>query len=388
MLLASPPAPPADVEDVVLTFEGPQSLPGLPPDLQRDWRRALRFVMNRRGWRVTHLLRLGEDRLRALALIPSFLDLIAPLGRYVPRCICQQTVPVPPQDFMVVPGVGALLCLATRQASHIDAALFLPDGESLDVVRGHLDQLRIETPPLARSYPPLSLAFVEAVTRLEEADGDWCMVLDGLSGHTVPVAVLEERAQALRTDDPEHLAAASAFIRLQRRRLAAVRERLATYRFRDLVPRRAVERLVSTGIYAVDDFLLALGCPPETPSQRERHLRALLDLLDHPNYELALLDDDERERMGTTFFAAKRGRGVLLDVWPSPPQSGKGSVDVEIPDPVTAEAFCDYVGSMWSQLSSESTDKSSVRAWLQRQIDRLAGGEASMPGPTHARHTF
>src|SRR5262249_41988732 len=100
---------------------------------------------------------------------------------------------------------------------------------------------------------------------------------------------------------------------------------LKKWRYRDILPRRALRRLVREGFTSPgnrDDTLAYFGdAKILTPGQRLAVLKSLAERLQkYRNYELVLLDDAEAD-ICRTFFVVKPPHGVLLEFWDLRPGS-------------------------------------------------------------------
>jgi hypothetical protein len=121
-------------------------------DLQERWQLALRNAV-RRGWEIEQLWRLDRNVDRSLRLVGTMLDLVGS-GRYHLRYFERYGTLRPPYDLVVVPGVAAMMLLATGNPDHVDGTLVLTDPGQIETVRAHFAQLRALTRPLLHGYLP------------------------------------------------------------------------------------------------------------------------------------------------------------------------------------------------------------------------------------------
>lgn len=373
-------SPPADGAPICVTPGGIGDMLGVAPSLRFVWDAALRGALQAR-WSVRHAYRLSDDDYQSVRLVRELLGFVGQPGQFEPL-LASGGFSGP--DLLLVPGIGSLIFLRTGSAPD-DSALLLVDADTMRGLGDHFAQsCRANAHPLitvydqstrgSNRYQP-NLAYEEAITAAEENVGDRFGAMDGLALARMPLPVWKRRVlqQARATTeyailgtlrDIEYLYAQAV------RRHQAFAQQVDRWRFRDLCPRRAIERLVTDGVFPYDersgDFTVLLS--PQDRAEIILHLLALL--YSHPNYELALLDR-EREDLTKVIWMVKGERVVFLAGYPLLVDGRRSRSTVVISDERVAASFSAYFGQIWNDLPSKSRDRVKVSRWLEQQLNRL-----------------
>lgn len=389
---------PLEGQAIYITYFGAESM--LPTaEVKESWwyRAALRGALQR-GWDVYHLIRLNDDLSRSIDIVEAMQWYLgtggtAGGGTYKPYYFTDnphQTLPVP-YGPVIVPGIGALLGLATTQADHLDAGLFLPDDHNGDHAEGTtgrahvkllLDHVRqfLETrgllSPLLIAYPnddpsrTGSEAFDDAISRAEQRPGGRMLVKGGLSHITRPASYYAAGSNWLEGRTPEEQARSVGNYRL---RQAGFRQHVLWYPYRDLITKSGIRTLIEQGKYARDDQDLKVMKRRADVKEVWDHLTNVIDMLrSHSNYEIALLDEDEEPGMIESFWEAIGDHTVLLESW-RPTDSGteEEEVDVEITEPSIVRAFQAYGQLLWNKVRPANRHKPTVIAWFEARVREL-----------------
>ncbi|MHB8993063.1 MAG: hypothetical protein ACYC66_15700, partial [Chloroflexota bacterium] len=334
---------------------------------------ALRGAL-RRGYEISHLVRLEGDNRRSIQMVECMLKLFEGAGGYRPRYFSHYGVISSAREMLVVPGAGAMVLLGTGQTVQVDAAVVMMDQGQIEVLRDHFVALRGQTRPLLNSYPGGCdrLNFMEAPLRAEEIQGDNYLSKHDAGDRTRPYSWCRQDSNWARGLsslglDPQMM------IDLQKRRLDVFYRQVESYRFREICPRSALLRLAREG--------LSGRCNPGSSfplEDRVEHLENLLALLNSfDNYQLALPTDSEaKEHLSPNFWGVKWGvdgdPAVLMEVGPTEDGGEESILGLEILEPLTCAAFRDHFLDLFDhKLSPLSKDKREVIAFLQSQVDWL-----------------
>jgi transcriptional regulator with XRE-family HTH domain len=353
---------------ILLSFQGEEDAFDNFPELREQYQQAIEHVL-RRGWSICHLWRLDHDVRRSILLVENMLKLLG-TGRYRPYYIRQYGILAPPYDLLVIPQTAAMLFFATQNTRRSDAALLTHDPEQMELFHTHFYQLMAQSQPLIKSYLPQEE--VEALAAYAEAEarpGGRVAIKNGLTFLAEPPSWYDEHsplAQSLDLSD----AARNAALVSQRRRLAAFLEHIGSSTYRDICPRRAIERLVCGGEPTQE--YQARGIRFSAQERREQLERILSLLTTYEHYQLALIDEEEEQAISIErCWEVAGGQTVLLLTW-STDSSGKDILlDLLIHEPTIARAFQDYFDDLWEQIAPEHKDKIQVIRWLEDQLARL-----------------
>ena len=162
----------------------------------------------------------------------------------------------------------------------------------------------------------------------------------------------------------------------QHRRYAAFQTNIASYPYRDICPRRAIERLVQDGEAPSNDRLPP-GFRLSQQARREQLECAIHLLRTYEQYELALIDEQEEQFIPTEMFWEVTGQHrVLMLSWSTDLTDKDIIIELAINEPSIIHAFHDYFAELWERIAPPHKDKALVIGWLEQQLARLS---ASVP---------
>ncbi len=334
------------------------------------------------GWNVSHLWRYGDDgRRRSIDLVSDLMQYLGFQGQYEPLVLqAEAGLSFSPSDFVVVPDVGALLLVSSSREAQPDGAILLTDPAAIGLLARHFDLLQSRARSLLTLFPPSRLEsrrFDDALTQADEMDGDRFVAKDGLSTTLISPEVWRNRMERAVAGLPPseggfYRQRLSQILSNLARRRAALDLQLSTgrWRFLEMCPRSTILRLVRDGTMPKDDWLAGtLGAPPLTLEERRDVLNGVLQRLDCPSYELALLGRSE-EYLARSYWIVKAGHAVFLESW-KPATEGQEAVNLGITEPTMVRAFHAYFLALWDGLNRQDWEKRGVRQWLSRQVEQL-----------------
>jgi hypothetical protein len=350
-----------------------------------QWQQAVREAL-RRGWRVEHVWRLTRDARRTAFLVATTLDLLG-AGDYQPLYTSGAAAPSPPYDLVIRPD-AALLLLATRNARNVDGGILTRDPKQIQLLSGHYAQLRAQAKPLLQSYrrdnPQFGAVVVESETRFPGRS----LVKYGLSFYTEPEEWSHPASRwAQRMTYPE--ADVESFSLHRWARLAAFRDHVRTHLYRDICPKRAIERLAQEGRYSryTERHAGTMGKgksgkmgkqePQEVASVEERrqHLHSAIALLEaHDNFQIALLDADEEKALGVqmgTYWEVVGADRVLINARTLDAHAEPMDIEIAIDEPTTVAGCLAHFDQLWERIMPRNRDKDYVIWWLERQLESV-----------------
>lgn len=367
---------------IYLTYNGSTSLMDAA-QMDAPFEFAMRKCLQK-GWNLRHSIRLDKtDTLRTINTIKMLLSYSGLRGKHEPYYLTDSG-PLPvPYDLLVIPGIGAMLCFATRQADHLDAGIFLSWKDQKDQVallEQHAAQL-FEAPqakPLLRSFSLENgkdeWQLIQVLADLEREGGTrFVMKLDGLSAVTRPPSFYLPESHLLEWRPSEERAQLvdAMIVRWQ-----AFKHNALSDSYRDVCSRSSVMRYVEHGIFAHDDTDFTGGDRENriaTESERRDHLENVIRMLnDHKNYELALVDEaEEKQMLHGTQWEAVSDHGVVLYVTAHDEQGAETLIGLAITEPSVVKAFQAYGRQIWESISLANRDREQVIAWLKKQLEVL-----------------
>jgi hypothetical protein len=369
-VLEAVPAPGEPGTDAILLSSQAEILSVTPEHAVR-WYSAMREVLGR-GWHVRHLWRLNRNVERSVRLTRSMLSLLGS-GQYTPSYFNKYEALIPPYDLFIVPGFAALLLFATADGQRHDVALLTRDPEQIALFTGHFAQMEAQTRPLLQSFlPQEARAFGEVLVESEERFGGRVLVKHGLSLLTEPESWSREDSYwARRTGRTgEEL---MALIEQRKRRLAAFKTNVGAYRYRDICPMRAVQRMVHEGFY-----LRNIAREPTVPApveDRIEHLcNAIRVLREHENFELALVDAFEEAALPVlpeTYWEVTGNTRALVNIRTLDAADRPVDVDIVIAESTISAAFQHYFELLWERIAPRNREKEFVISWLEQQLEMV-----------------
>ena len=164
-------------------------------------------------------------------------------------------------------------------------------------------------------------------------------------------------------------------VELRRRRVALFHQQVAQYEYWDICPMRAVRYRLESGSPLRDtEPLTQLELKPAERVEHIQHVIALLRTYEH--YHLALVDDAEAQRLGlrdeTQWMATGAGHAVITTKVHG--ADGKPrEVELLVTEATFASAFRQYYLEQLERIHPEHRNKAPVVAWLEYQLQSVAG---------------
>ncbi len=338
------------------------------------WQQAVRDAL-RRGWRVEHVWRLTRDVRRTAFLVATTLDLLS-AGDYQPLYTSSADTPSTPYDLVIRPD-AALLLLAAHNTRNVDGGILTRDPKQIKLLSAHFAQLRAQAKPLLHSFlrddPRFGRVLVDSETRFPGRS----LVKYGLSFFTEPEEwSCPDSSWARRMSYPER--DTTTFCEHRRLRLEAFRANIGAHLYRDICPKRAVERLAQEGRYAryTEQHASARQLDEvASPDERRAHLRSAIEVLKaHEHFQLALVDADEEEvlqmRLGTYWEVAGASR-VLINSRTLDASGQPVDLMIVIDEPTIVAGCAAHFDQLWERIKPRNRDKEYVVWWLERQLEAL-----------------
>lgn len=363
-----PALPRLQTNTLMLSFQGAEDAFEDFPEFQARYEKAIQSVLQR-GWQICHLWRLDQDARRSILLVENMLKLLG-TGRYLPHYVSQQGTLAPPYDLLIVPKTAAMLFFATQNPRRADAALLTHDLEQIELLRTHFYQLCALSQPLAQTYLPEEDAKSwQAYADAESLPGGRLVVKNGLTFITEPPAWYREGSYMVPSIDLAGSALAPALKSLHQR-YKAFQANIGLHLYRDICPRRAIERLVNEGEPPHKERVQGFRFSNQ---ERRKQLEYAIHVLStYEHYQLALIDEEEEQLIPTEMFWEIAGEHTVLMLTWSTDTTGKDIIiDLVIHEPMIIHAFQDYFAELWEQIAPQHKEKRAVITWLEQQLALL-----------------
>jgi hypothetical protein len=361
-LLENLPAPQRPDSQILLTSQGRSSLDEVP-ELRGAWGHALYSAL-KRGWGVSHLLRLERDERRAVRFVKKMLILLGTEGSYRPYYFNRYGILSPPYDLVVVPDMAAFIVFASGQPERGDSAIYIQHRDQIKILRHHFTQLQSQASPLLRVFGPNEReAFWVATTVAEETPGDRLLSQHHPAALTTPQTWWRQGttwAMGLGLGESE----LNSLIAQQLARQHAFEDQVRTFRYRDICAMRSIRLLTEVGHFTHSPVRPDIALDWHERIEFLRHLIGLLER--HTNYELALIDESTEANSLLHNWWVKGDHTVLLETT-RPGDETRIEIDLMITEPTLVRGFRDAFEDMWGNIAPQFREKQEVLYWLRAQ---------------------
>ena len=359
-------SPEGHTSPIVRTFAGTHDLFDDDLGWQALWSSTVRDLLGL-GWHLAPIWTLERNPRRSIRLLSRLLEYL-PHGRYEPYYTRRYGVMNPAIDYLFVPTRG-VLTMFTDDTQRYGTATFTRDQHQLSVFSDYLGRVRKEALPLIASYPAKAGqrdAFLAEIGKADARPGDRFLIKDGPSAVTRPDSFYREGSNWLRsTEDAE-----GSIRRRKERAQSFLADMSAGRRYRDVCTQGGIRRMI-TGEYPRDD---RERHPTFRPSREDLidHLSELQRLLKaHERYELALIDDEETERLLPRFYWSTKGGKLLIESFFTNEKGEVSETDLLIEETSIVDAFVDAGAKVWDEIDATHKNRDWVSWWLGQQIEAV-----------------
>lgn len=361
------------VPPIRFTVQGTTLFKSLGVEEHQRWSRA-RIQALENGWSITPYWRLNSDARRTEQWIRDML-VVLQVGVYEPYYFLDQPnqkgLLQYPYELLLIPKTQytpaqAMMFFALHNKNFVDTAVLIEDEELYQLLDRHLQQLAVSARPLFDIYSPgKRQGFLNEMENREIEGRERMLVKPDLAVLTYPIEFYQGNtpwtAHAKR-DGWE----TGQLMRFQERRWRGLENR--SIRYRDICSKRALREWVRTRTYSAYQ---SLGSELRVESGWiQMHLQNAIDMLKkYPNYEIALVDDEEQINP-IWMVAGSRGEEVVfIEIL----KEGSGQVvifiSLRIEEERVVKAFKSYFETLWRKNSSpKNENKSRVIQWLEMLI--------------------
>ncbi|WP_432665569.1 helix-turn-helix transcriptional regulator [Wukongibacter baidiensis] len=330
-----------------------------------EWIKILDRVLDK-GNRIIKIIRLNESNIRNLKIIDEGINCIKS-GRYYPYYIKNYHSLNGAVEFIIVPAIGALICLGSDSLNRFNNAFLVKDNDAINVLKGLLDQTLKQSLPLANTYNNGKLNFYHSLTKAEERIGNRYLYNSNLSDITVPHGLfskyLKKRMDLSNNQISDRLIC-------HKRRLEAFSRQIKNYVYYDIYSKSSIEDLIKTSSY----FRFKTE-----PSDVLEHLENIVHMLEkYDNYKIGLMTNDLAGYFPCPSYMIKESHSVFLqcqsiqnDKATAEDTRFKNILDISITEPTLVFSHQNLFMNLWEQIPPINKEKSSVISWFKNQIKSL-----------------
>lgn len=346
--------------EILLTFQGDYDIPE-KSELHKEWSRAFTSAL-RKGWNIRHLIRLNRNMNRSFRIIHRIFNWMGHSGKYEPYYFSKYGSSTPANELIIVKNVGALICYNTGDSEYVDMAIYVHQKDALDALIRYFEKLALHTEPIIKLLN-MDEYFYQTTVK-DKTPGDHYLSFNDLHTLTYPYSIWCKYLQRTLSDPAEIERHAGQI----KSRLEAFYDQIERYKYRIICPAKAIEYLVKSNRYYLQNKY-------QKPTKVDiiEHLKHLIKLLEaHSNFELALLDDNQKELLSPRNWEVKGENSVIMSLYSiSDEEYEKNPIYFSISEGTIAGSFKDYYNELWERITPRCKDKSYVIAWLKQQMTEL-----------------
>ncbi|MDQ0090984.1 transcriptional regulator with XRE-family HTH domain [Paenibacillus anaericanus] len=341
--------------EVFLTFQSEREYFDDYPEIYTHWQNTIIEALNV-GWDIKQICKLNKNVERSLRLVNQIMDWTNYLGTYGLFYFNKYGIYNPPFEIFLVRGKGALLCFATENHNEIDAAIYINELESVQIIENFAKQMFYDVEPLVRK---LDLEeYFELNAAKDRKSGNHLICYHELNFLTVPYETMKKYVQISIPDEDEN--------KVHMKRIDASYESfgrdIQKYKMCHIYPMRIFEHVVQTGKYPKNGYFRP------TTEDITHHIKHIIWLLKtHSGFEIALVSDNQMDLLNQAEWEIKGDHTITIGVMPK----NENDTNVElltITEGTILGAFQEYFWDIWDRINPIHRDKYFVISWLERLL--------------------
>ena len=318
------------------------------------------------GWNVVNLLRLNNNIARTV----KFIDFAWPLiitGKFTPYYFKKYEAITTEKEFVVIPGIGAILSLCTRPHAGADRAFLYKSRAAVEVLRDYFYAVLSScTQPLIRNYTHGSaLAYGVFLSEIEAYPGKRFMYKHDFSILNLPENLYIKLLQRKNMTENALMEA----LDLYKKRKEIFYSNLEHFQYRDFCLMEALNNLVKhKKIYLCDHTGFSIIDMED--QDIIYYLQNVVNMLERfDNYSIALLPKDSGNGTAHINFycIVKEQKSMLLEAYVH--NHSYPDVRLVIEEPMVIDACEDYFNEIWEQIPPPNRDKRRIIQLIRSQID-------------------
>lgn len=313
------------------------------------------------GWSIICLIHMDRNIERLVRLI-DFASRLVPTGHFTPFLLRGNDAANMGRELLIVPGEGALSCLATSASGEIDQAFLMKDQAAIDVFSDYFHTLQTTKARAGIDYYPDSQRreYAQGLLASEQAAGKRLVITDMFSMLTLPDALFEKLCAANVPSELQQSVLAN-----RRGLVHAFWTNLPHFEHREIYTLEAIEELMHGRKYAFWSEWGMQHVHVET-ADLIQHLHHIIYLLTaHDHFHIAL-----EHRLGSAsdphyYFMMKEHQAIVLG---SRQEQQAPEIRGIIREPMLIVAFEQYFADQWESIAPVNKDKESVLHYLQSKL--------------------
>jgi hypothetical protein len=326
--------------------------------------------MQDRKWNVVSLYRMTGDQKRATEVIQEIRNLSIYPTRFIPRAFRRIGEIRPAYNLLIIPRIGALLCLSTHDSAIIDSAFYYPDTPAFEphmrLLTEHFSMMYTETDQLARTYNRRSPEWEDTITRISQLEADEFLANNSHDTNTMPPDLYDEFLEKSLNHERSYTTWEFRELKTHHiKRREAFERNIQSFTYRTIMPWRYFEEAMGLSKNAPGEcrYLMAYAKGPDQyvtvdKSLAIAHMKHLIqDLRRYNNYEIALIEDHPSvEDLLYTPWLVKGELAVLTAIF-TKSDDGKHPVfaaEFELTETSLVHEYRQQFLTLWGQVTEQN----------------------------------
>jgi hypothetical protein len=372
---------------ILMSFQSDVSALAIIRDLEARWYTAIKLALQA-GWTIHRPIRINydwriddvgwQDATKVTMNLAKFIGQPGDYHPYIFRQGYEQTVAT---SLMLIPALGeGLVSFATLQPHHIDSSLYTNDAALVGMFVDHFEQIKRQTTPIFTFAKHLH----EFRDKLIEADKRATERIVISKGLTHVMGLIPELRCLQEFSDFYNLSKEQlcSHLEMVKSRHDLWQSRSESYLCKEIYTQNCVSQLIHKGVTHFSKKQSGIGT-----DDKIELLDQITKLLELPNYEIALLDEDlgfDQMADGIMFDRALYDLGaascevigrdlVILEIHSHNKRKKKAVAWLLIENPVIVHAMHVWFHKLWENIPDHRRDRHEVRRSVsnaQNQIER------------------
>lgn len=331
---------------------------------------ALNLLL-KKNWKVTCIIRISQDEERTLKFIREYVRQFA-LSELVDIYYVNYEFHLPPDGYVIVPGIGALHTFAVRNNEDVDSGMFFSDPKTMELTMAYLHNLRAFSHPLIQRFDSEQelIQWEEELTKGESQGKNRILFKEWLSLLTRPRSFYDPKSEWLsdRSEESKQLS-----IKHYNQRIEAFERNVRHHNYIDVYPIRIIDRFAQYGEYPHSKFERAALHHGLSPVCRREQLINVIHMLQaHEHYDIILVEEEQEQIIfETMYWEVVVGSAIYFQQYRTNEQNHTSKeYRFLISEPSVVLAFHRHAMNLISQIPFVRP-KSEVISYFQDQVDYI-----------------
>lgn len=317
------------------------------------------------GWNIVLLLRLNNDIDRTIRFI-NFVQPLLSTGKFNTYYFKKYDISTIEKDLVIVPGIGALFCLAGTGHSGIDRAFYFKNSVAVDILKDYFNIKRsTQSHPLIKYYiGDNTIEYSNRLVEDEERMGNRFIYKYDFSILTLPENLYRKFLQRKKVSYDKMITA----LEFYRKRLDAFLSNVNYYKYYDIYSIDSINNIVIHKKFYLYSYMGVEIIDLEVQDIVEI-LQNIVNLLErYENYNMYFMSPIHSNNMNFANFycVIKEKQAVLMES--CDPFKKTPEVRLCIEEPTIIKAFEEYYREIIEQIPFIYKDKEEVIKWIKSQI--------------------